>query len=198
MNHDQDSGAVSRRRAVTLGSAAAIGALVLTRGVHAQEATPQATPSDCAPTTPDENKTIVQQFYAAWVTHDETALAGLLAPGYVHHWGFSTDTNGADAMIERLGALLKAFPDFAVEVDMILAENDLVAAHWIATGTQTGGEFQGVPPTTVSTTWTGLNIFRISCGLIVEGWNESDHLGRLIQAGIITDEELGSVGTPTP
>ena len=77
MIHDRDSGIVSRRQAVMLGGAA-VGALVLTRGAQAQEATPQATPSECAPTTPEENKAIVQQFYAAWVNHDETALAGLL------------------------------------------------------------------------------------------------------------------------
>jgi steroid delta-isomerase-like uncharacterized protein len=198
---EQTFEALSRRRALqTGGGFAALSALFLSRRasrVQAQEATPVATPAECAPTTPEENKAIVNQYNSAWAERSSSLLADVLAPDYLHHWGFSTDSTGADVMIERLDELFQAFPDVTVTVDMMLAENDLVAEHWTFTGTQTG-EFRGVPPTTVTTTYTGINIFRIECGKIAEGWSEADHLGRLIQAGVITDDELGSVGTPTP
>jgi hypothetical protein len=40
-------------------------------------------------------------------------------------------------------------------------------------------------------------IWRVECGQIVESWIVQDNLTMLRQLGIITDEELATVGTPT-
>ena len=40
-------------------------------------------------------------------------------------------------------------------------------------------------------------IWRVECGQIVENWIVQDNLTMLRQLGIITDDELATVGTPT-
>jgi len=48
---------------------------------------------------------------------------------------------------------------------------------YTATGTQLG-PLQDLPPLGRTATWTGINIFRIECGRIVEVWSEVDALSR--------------------
>ena len=78
----------------------------------------------------------------------------------------------------------KAFPDLDRRIEDLVAEGDKVVARWTATGTNTG-EFQGMPPTGRTATSSGITIFRIADGRIVEEWSESDMLGLLQQLGVI-------------
>jgi len=201
MSLNDSFGAVSRRRAVQVsGGFAALSALALSgraSRIQAQEATPVTTPAECVTTTPDENKAIVERYFAAWDSVDAEGLSGVLAPEYLHHWGAGVDTTSSADMISRLDGFHTAFPDLQRMINALIAEGDLVVAYWTNVATQ-ATEFQGASASDVAATWSGFNLFRIECGMIAEGWNESDHLGRLMQAGVIVDEELGSVGTPTP
>jgi predicted ester cyclase len=100
-------------------------------------------------------------------------------------------------MLASFSEFSAAFPDIQLTMMAMVAENDLVVAYWKMTGTQVA-EFRDTPPVDVEVTYAGFNLFRIECGLVAESWNESDHLGRLMQQGTITQDELESVGTPTP
>ena len=193
---------ISRRQAVKIGGgglAALTAAWLVGKSATAgaQDATPMATPADCIATTPAENKAIVESYFTAWASGDTTSLAALLSPSYIHHWGIDADATGADAMLASFTEFSAAFPDIQITLMALVAENDLVVAYWQMTGTQVA-EFRGTPPVDVEVTYAGFNLFRIECGLVAESWNESDHLGRLIQQGTITQDELESVGTPTP
>src|SRR5689334_14359290 len=55
---------------------------------------------------------------------------------------------------------LVAFPNVHFTLNKLLAEGDLVAAHWSYVATNTG-PFLGRPATGKSVTDTGINIFRI-------------------------------------
>ena len=70
---------------------------------------------------------------------------------------------------EILGATV-GFDDF-------ITEDDMVVERYTATGTQAGplGAFAA---TGRQATWTGVNIFRLDCGRIVEVWSEVDALTR--------------------
>ncbi len=74
--------------------------------------------------------------------------------------------------------------------DQILAEDDLVLIRWTVNGTQSG-PFFGNAPTGLEATWTGINIYRISCGKVIESWGEADGLGLRRQLGLLDDP-----GTP--
>ena len=80
--------------------------------------------------------------------------------------------------------MLTAFPDLERRIDDLVAEGDKVVARWSAAGTHTG-DFQGIPPSGNTATSSGITIFRIADGRIVEEWSESDSLGLLQQVGAI-------------
>ena len=145
----------------------------------AQEATPEA---ECPVTTPEENEELVTMYWEEVWWGDQGKIAEIVAPDEVHHWGIGGDTTGIEAFNERWALFFEAFPDLKFTVDLVLAQDDLAATHWTATGTHRG-EWLGIAPTEREVTWTGINIFRIECGQIVESWGEADHLGLLSQLG---------------
>lgn len=75
-----------------------------------------------------------------------------------------------------------AFPDLKITVDIMVAENNMVAARWIAAGTQQGA-FLGVEPTNKSVTWKGSWFWTFKNGAITEGMGKGswDALGLLKQ-----------------
>lgn len=121
----------------------------------------------------------------------------LLAPDEVHHWGVGGDTVGPEDFSDRLTTFLTAFPDFAIEVNQLVAEGDLVSSHYTATGAQQG-EWLGVPATGTTVEYTGSNFFRIECGLIAESWGEADHLNLLRQIGGLPDLATPEADFATP
>jgi steroid delta-isomerase-like uncharacterized protein len=76
--------------------------------------------------------------------------------------------------------MITAFPDLERTVEDLVAEGDKVVARWTARGTNTG-DFNGMPATGKVATSSGITIFRIADGRIVEEWSESDMLGLMQQ-----------------
>lgn len=77
-----------------------------------------------------------------------------------------------------------AFPDIQSTAEDVIVEGDKVVERFFVTGTFKG-EFMGIPPTGKSGGITGINIFRVANGKIVEHWGNSDDLGMMQQMGII-------------
>ena len=67
---------------------------------------------------------------------------------------------------------------------MVVASADRAAVRWTGSGTHQA-EFQGLAPTGLPVVFTGINVYRIACGQIVEGWSEPDALGLLQQLGVV-------------
>ncbi len=76
------------------------------------------------------------------------------------------------------------FPDLRVKIDHIVEQGDKAAARWTATMTHKG-EFLGFAPTGKKVTITGTSTQRFSDGKIVEGWDNWDQLGLLVQIGAV-------------
>ena len=77
-------------------------------------------------------------------------------------------------------AMMVAFPDLERGIEDLVTEGDKVVARWTARGTNTG-EFNGMPATGKYATSSGITIFRIADGRVVEEWSESDLLGLMQQ-----------------
>ncbi len=84
----------------------------------------------------------------------------------------------AAAMEER-----KALPDMKVRVNQILAERDLVAVYWTASGTNTQAGM-GFPATGRKIKIDGMTLFRFKAGRICEEWSVWDMLSVMRQAGL--------------
>lgn len=81
-------------------------------------------------------------------------------------------------------AFRTAFPDVEWRVDLLIAEGDLVAARWTASGMHTG-PWAGAAPTGRKAEFSGVNIFRFGpAGKVIEIWNHRDDLGLREQLGV--------------
>ncbi len=75
-----------------------------------------------------------------------------------------------------------AFPDLTMVVDLIFGEGEMLVARWTMQGTNTA-PWGNQPPTGKSIKFSGVNIYRIVNGKVVEIWNHRDDLGVMQQLG---------------
>lgn len=84
----------------------------------------------------------------------------------------------------RTEILIDAFPDLDVDVVVLVAEGDLVAAHFRARGTHRG-LFQGAPPTGRPCEMRCTGIYRVESGRITEAYVTWDTLSLMEQLGAV-------------
>jgi predicted ester cyclase len=108
-------------------------------------------------------------------------LDELVAPDVVLH---TLQLKGLDSMRQTLTRLIKGFPDGHVTIEDITAEGDKVWDHVTYTGTHTG-EYRGIAPTGNKITFTGIRIWRIVDGKIVERTSVYDFLDMYKKLGVI-------------
>jgi steroid delta-isomerase-like uncharacterized protein len=150
----------------------------------------------CPPGSAEENAAIARRWTEeALDSHNLDLLDAFVAPDLVHHAGLFVDEIGRDQLKEDLAALIAAFPDIRFTADVVVATDDRAAVRWTGRGTHQG-VLQGIAPTGRQVVFTGINVYRLACGQIVEGWSEPDALGLLRQLGVVP--EIAPVGaTPT-
>jgi steroid delta-isomerase-like uncharacterized protein len=132
----------------------------------------------------EENKALLHRAIDVWNSGDLSALDHLFAPGVVMHLRGRSDVTGLDAYRTYNVALRTAFPDQQWLLEDLFAEGDKVAFVWTLRGTHRG-ELSGVAPTGKDVTVTGISVYRITDGKMVEIWVQSDTLGLLQQIGAI-------------
>ena len=107
----------------------------------------------------------------------------LFADDFVWQMPFSPEPlHGPDAMKQTVEAFLVAFPDFAVEIEDVLAEGDKVALKYTASGTN-DGELMGAAATGESARWPVMHVFTLRDGKIVNDVTVLDRLRVLEQLG---------------
>lgn len=132
-----------------------------------------------------DNKAVAMRWQNMWYPQtDLSDLEEFIGADFVSHSmppGISSDIAGVRQWV---GIFHKAFPDADGGVDQVVVEGNKVAVRFVGTGTHQGDLF-GIPPTGKPIKSTGINIFRIEAGKIVEHWNNADDLGVLQQLGVI-------------
>lgn len=140
---------------------------------------PAIAQDECAVTNRDQNIAIARQWHEEVINRRNPAvLETILADSVVHHaaggYPEAMDVSGVKAM---MADFLDAFSDLSYSFDLWVAGADLVVERYTATGTH-DGPLGPLAPTGRTATWTGINIFRITCGRIAEVWSEVDALSR--------------------
>jgi steroid delta-isomerase-like uncharacterized protein len=138
-----------------------------------------ADPTSCPATTEEENLAIARVWHEEAINRrNPVALMDILSPEVVHHAaGGYPDTVTANEIVAMMDDFPNAFSDLRYDFDLLFAQDDLVVERYTASGTQ-DGPFQDLPATGRKAICTGINIFRIECGRIVEVWSEVDALSR--------------------
>jgi steroid delta-isomerase-like uncharacterized protein len=107
----------------------------------------------------------------------------LFAEDFVWHMPFSPEPlRGPEAMKQTVAAFLAAFPDFAVDVEEVLAEGDKVALKYTASGTN-DGELLGEPATGAPAAWPVMHVFTLRDGKVVNDVTVLDRLRIMEQLG---------------
>jgi len=104
------------------------------------------------------------------------AAADMLAAGFVLHSGRDTVT-AAEGWVELAEGWLAGFTDLHIEVTFLMSEGDRVLAHWEGGGTH-DGTFRGVVATGRRIEASGMTLFQIHDGVIVEMWDSPSALGQ--------------------
>ena len=115
---------------------------------------------------------------------DQARIPDFIAADCVHHRGAEVVRQGPDEWIVIFQRWLRAFPDLRHEIEVLVAEDDTVAAYFRFSGTHTGPFVTGgltVPPTGRRFTASEVVIFRFVDGKVVESWAVWDRLGALQQ-----------------
>jgi steroid delta-isomerase-like uncharacterized protein len=130
-----------------------------------------------------QNKMIAHRLLdELWNRENFAVVDELVASDYDGH--SSTEFYGPGGAKQFVSQVHKAFPDFRFTIEDQIAEGDKVATRWTARGTHQG-EFQGVAPTGRQMTMTGVTVFRIANGKLIDGWTNEDVLGLLQQLGAV-------------
>lgn len=140
----------------------------------------------------EKNKALVGRYYhELWNKWNFEEIDHLIGEAIVFRGSLGISVQGRDGFRQYVETVRKVFPDFHNKIDMLIAENDTVAARLTYTGTHRG-ELFGIQPTGRPITYAGVGIFRIAAGIIVEGWVLGDTFGLMRQLGV----DLQSDGVP--
>lgn len=121
----------------------------------------------------------------AYNTHDVEAFAAFYAPDVVIHNVPSVVPPGREGLVFLMKGQFEAFPDEHLTVDEILAERDLIVLLWSSTGTHTG-PLMGIPPTGKKVTNSGISIFRLADGKVVDSWLHQNMFAVMEQLGVVS------------
>ncbi len=135
----------------------------------------------------EENKALIRRFFEA-IDHacgagNADILDEFLAPDFVEHNPFPGIPPTREGWKQAFMSFVAGAPGYHIVEDLI-AEGDKVAGRITAYGKHDGDLF-GIPATGKEIRMTGMAIWRIADGKIVEHWHETDQLGLLQQLGVI-------------
>ena len=116
----------------------------------------------------EENKVIARRFIQVWGQGSLDTLDELAASNFsVYYPVLNEPIYGPEAFKQHLMRARSAVPDATIESLDEIAEGDKVVVRWTVHGTHQG-VFLGIPPTGQQLTWTGMTIYRIADGKVVE------------------------------
>ena len=119
----------------------------------------------------DDDKAVVRRLFVAFDAVDFEAMDELLSADFVAHGlapQFSEDVAGWKDLAAHWSA---GFSDEQLTFDDIIAEAGKVAVRWTSRGVHSGEVF-GIPATHRRVSVSGIEIYRLTRGRVIEYWGE--------------------------
>ncbi len=125
----------------------------------------------------EDVKQLAYRFFEALNAGDLETLGDVLSRDFVDHGAGGGESIGTEPFFEFLGMVTGTFPDINVTIEDVIAEANQVAVRVTVRGTHEGVFLEDIQPTGKLAEWTGIDIFEVRQGRIVERWSERDLLG---------------------
>lgn len=133
----------------------------------------------------DAKKALVLRFVEVWGRGSLDLVDELAASDITVAYPLLPDElHSAEAFKQRLAQIHAAIPDLEVTTNELVAEGDKVVLRWTLEGTHRG-TFAGIPATGKRVHLTGITIYRVVEGKVVEERGEEDALGLWRQLGAL-------------
>ena len=141
-------------------------------------------------TSTEANKALVRQLIdAVWNTGTLAVVDELVAPEFVNHSAPPGTPPDREGFKQTAASTRTTFPDFHVTVEELVAEGDLVVAHFTARGTHQLAWEHPIIGRIASTgrpvQWRGVRLFRLTDGQVAATWVYTDMLALLQQLGAL-------------
>ncbi len=136
----------------------------------------------------ETNKGVVRRLIdEVWNRGELSAIRDLVAAGYSGHTSLG-EVRGIKGYEKNVREVRRTFPDFESTVGELTAEGDKVVARCTIQGTHKG-DFLGIAGTGRKIMITGVVIYRLAGGKVVEEWEYHNMLSFLRQLGAIPDPD---------
>lgn len=135
----------------------------------------------------ENNKAVARRFIQVWGDGNLDVIDELAAPSLVVRYPTIPELiRGSREFRHVIAGFRSAFPDSALRVEEEIAEGEKVMLRWTFSGTHKGS-FMGIPATGKRVTWTGITVYRIIDGMVVEEQGEEDIAGFFRQVGLVRE-----------
>jgi steroid delta-isomerase-like uncharacterized protein len=113
--------------------------------------------------TPEQ---VARTVFEAVAARDPDGIVALGAPDYVDDFVAIGEYRGQGAVRGFFRELFGAFPDFAMTVDRVVADDSSAVVQWHAAGTFTGTDFLGIRATGRPVELRGVDVLEVADGLV--------------------------------
>jgi len=118
----------------------------------------------------DEIKSLLDKGVIIWNKGDLSIADEIYSPEFVyHHLNIYEDRTGIDTFKEFVASIRTTYPDFFVVFENTFIEGEWATAQWTISGTNTGPRGD-LPPTGKKMKVSGVTIYQIKDGKVVEEW----------------------------
>lgn len=138
----------------------------------------------------EDNIALVRRFLDEVVnTGNLDAARSLFATDHVAHFAGFPAAHGHEDWKQLTGISYSAFPDTHTTFEDEIAMEDKVVVRYTVRATHKG-DFMNIPATGKPVKYSGIAIFRIANGKIVEQWQEADVVGLMQQLSENTSQTV--------
>lgn len=129
-------------------------------------------------TAAEANKALARRWFEEGWNNGRLDLAPeIFAPDFV----LRGERVGPAGPQHRVKYIRSVFEPMHVTVDLQIAEDDIVVSHYTAHGRHTLAAYRGIEPSGLEVAASGVQIWRVRDGLVVQDWNTFDEWGLVAQ-----------------
>lgn len=130
----------------------------------------------------EESRAIVRRFFTELWSKGNLAVADdIVDIDAINDDPVGSGLGMGPEAIKRLVTMYRsAFPDLTLQTEQVIAEKEMVAIHWVSSGTHRA-DFLGAPPTGRRVQIDGISILQIERGKIAEVFTTWDTLNLIKQ-----------------